>query len=399
MKKKLPSWSPAEDLKLVKGLKDGYSFAALTSILGYDERIIQLRCIELVLYVLVRENLSEPNEITLKPNSSIRVPPTEPASGITLKTLLDNRWITHCINGEKVLYSPEWWRTRNTTLLAPEDDDTGQPLKKSSSHLIIGKPWAPDNTRALLKAIQHGISKSALAKLTIRSHQSTLQQLVELGIITVGAEDDSSGTVIWLNKKVTAAKLSKKRFLEVLPLIEYGWRIDGFDLRAPDWWIRHQVLNEIIYEAVPDKIISKYPAGTDIDCDSEKQQQNNENKVPEHLKGDPSKPAKWMRGNYKYLITLLSEHRSIVVIAKKMDRSDSAISSRLQHIGMTRYEKATIPGEKGCIIKATLISIDHFRAQPFFVKKLLIDAGWTEKTNELHCPVWWNNYPHNVYRA
>ena len=30
MKKKLPSWSPAEDLKLIKGLKDGYSFAALT---------------------------------------------------------------------------------------------------------------------------------------------------------------------------------------------------------------------------------------------------------------------------------------------------------------------------------------------------------------------------------
>ncbi|WP_410731429.1 hypothetical protein [Citrobacter freundii] len=88
MKKKLPSWSPAEDLKLIKGLKDGYSFAALTSILGYNERIIQLRCIELDLYLLIRENLSEPNEITLKPNSSIRVPPAEPASGITLKTLL-----------------------------------------------------------------------------------------------------------------------------------------------------------------------------------------------------------------------------------------------------------------------------------------------------------------------
>ena len=75
MKKKSSSWSPAEDLKLVKGLKEGYSFAALTSILGYNQRIIQLRCIELDLYVLERENLSEPSEITLKPNSSIRVPP------------------------------------------------------------------------------------------------------------------------------------------------------------------------------------------------------------------------------------------------------------------------------------------------------------------------------------
>jgi hypothetical protein len=62
MKKKLPSWSPAEDLKLIKGLKDGYSFAALTFILGYNERIIQLRCIELDLYLLIRENLSEPKE-------------------------------------------------------------------------------------------------------------------------------------------------------------------------------------------------------------------------------------------------------------------------------------------------------------------------------------------------
>lgn len=218
MKKKLPSWSPAEDLKLIKGLKDGYSFAALTSILGYNERIIQLRCIELDLYLLIRENLSEPNEITLKPNSSIRVPPAEPASGITLKTLLDNGWVAHCINGENVLYSPEWWRTRNTSLLVPEDEDTDQLHKKTSSHLITGKPWTPDDTRALLKAIQHGISKTALAELTLRSHQSTLQQLIELGMITVGAEDDSSSTVIWLNKKISSAKLSKKRFLDVLPL-------------------------------------------------------------------------------------------------------------------------------------------------------------------------------------
>ncbi|KPR46135.1 hypothetical protein AN672_28955, partial [Citrobacter freundii] len=160
--------------------------------LGYNERIIQLRCIELDLYLLIRENLSEPNEITLKPNSSIRVPPAEPASGITLKTLLDNGWVAHCINGENVLYSPEWWRTRNTSLLVPEDEDTDQLHKKTSSHLITGKPWTPDDTRVLLKAIQHGISKTALAELTLRSHQSTLQQLIELGMITVGAEDDSS---------------------------------------------------------------------------------------------------------------------------------------------------------------------------------------------------------------
>ena len=89
--------------------------------------------------------------------------------------------------------------------------------------------------RVLLKAIQHGISKTALAELTLRSHQSTLQQLIELGMITVGAEDDSSSTVIWLNKKISSAKLSKKRFLDVLPLIEFGWHIDGFDLTAPDW--------------------------------------------------------------------------------------------------------------------------------------------------------------------
>ena len=396
MKKKLPSWSPAEDLKLIKGLKDGYSFAALTSILGYNERIIQLRCIELDLYILIRENLSEPNEITLKPNSSIRVPPAEPASGITLKTLLDNGWVSHCINGENVLYSPEWWRTRNPSLLVPEDEVTDQSHKKTSSHLIIGKPWTPDDTRALLKAIQNGISKSALAELTLRSHQSTLQQLIELGMITVGAEDDSSCTVIWLNKKISAAKLSKKRFLEVLPLIEFGWHIDGFDLSSPNWWRKHRVLKEIIYEAVEDKTIPNFPARTDIDCVSANLQQNNESSVPEQLKIPPQKPAKWVRGNYSFLITLLSEHRSIEVIARKMNRTDGAIRSRLQHIGMTRYEKPTIPGEKGCVIKATLISIDIFRNQPFFVKRLLIDAGWSEKNNELHCPVWWSNYPHNV---
>ena len=396
MKKKLPSWSPAEDLKLIKGLKDGYSFAALTSILGYNERIIQLRCIELDLYLLIRENLSEPNEITLKPNSSIRVPPAEPASGITLKTLLDNGWVAHCINGENVLYSPEWWRTRNTSLLVPEDEDTDQLHKKTSSHLITGKPWTPDDTRVLLKAIQHGISKTALAELTLRSHQSTLQQLIELGMITVGAEDDSSSTVIWLNKKISSAKLSKKRFLDVLPLIEFGWHIDGFDLTAPDWWSKHIVLNEIIYETVPDKTISNYPARTDIGCDSEKSQQNKESSVPERNQREPQKPAKWVCGNYKFLITLLSEHRSIEVIAKKMNRTDGAIRSRLQHIGITRYEKPTKPGEKGSVIKATSISTDIFRNQPFFVKRLLIDAGWSEKNNELHCPVWWSNYPHNV---
>ncbi|HGO5397163.1 hypothetical protein OGV35_12510 [Citrobacter sp. Cb016] len=396
MKKKSPSWSPAEDLKLVKGLKEGYSFAALTSILGYNQRIIQLRCIELDLYVLERENLSEPSEITLKPNSSIRVPPAAAASGITLKTLLDNGWVAHCINGENVLYSPDWWRTRNTCLLAPEDEDTGQPHQKTSTHLIIGKPWTPDDTRVLLKAIQHGISKTALTELTLRSHQSTLQQLIELGMITVGAEDDSSSTVIWLNKKISSAKLAKKRFLEVLPLIEFGWYIDGFDLSAPDWWSKHRVLNEIIYEAVADKTISNYPARTDIGCDSEQTQQNKENSVPERNQRDPQKPAKWVRGNYKFLITLLSEHRSIEVIAKKMNRTDGAIRSRLQHIGMTRYEKPTKQVEKGSVIKATSISIDTFRNQPFFVKRLLIETGWSEKNNELHCPVWWSNYPHTV---
>ncbi|EHK0948502.1 hypothetical protein JX819_005544 [Citrobacter farmeri] len=396
MKKKSSPWSPAEDLKLVKGLKEGYSFAALTSILGYNQRIIQLRCIELDLYVLERENLSEPSEITLKPNSSIRVPPAAAASGITLKTLLDNGWVAHCINGENVLYSPDWWRTRNTCLLAPEDEDTGQPHQKISSHLIIGKPWTPDDTRALLKAIQNGISKTALTELTLRSHQSTLQQLIELGMITVGAEDDSSSTVIWLNKKISSAKLSKKRFLEVLPLIEFGWYIDGFDLSAPDWWSKHRVLNEIIYEAVAGKTISNYPARTDIGCDSEKSQQNKESSVPERNQRDPQKPAKWVRGNYKFLITLISEHRAIEVIAKKMNRTDGAIRSRLQHIGMTRYEKPTKPGEKGSVIKATSISIDTFRNQPFFVKRLLIETGWSEKNNELHCPVWWSNYPHNV---
>ncbi len=87
-------------------------------------------------------------------------------------------------------------------------------------------------------------------------------------MITVGAEDDSSSTVIWLNKN-KFCEIIKKRFLDVLPLIEFGWHIDGFDLTAPDWWSKHIVLNEIIYETVPDKTISNYPARTDIDCDSE----------------------------------------------------------------------------------------------------------------------------------
>ncbi|HED2902348.1 TPA: hypothetical protein R4041_005834, partial [Citrobacter freundii] len=178
--------------------------------------------------------------------------------------------------------------------------------------------------------------------------------------------------------------------------IEFGWHIDGFDLTAPDWWSKHIVLNEIIYETVPDKTISNYPARTDIDCDSEKPQQIKERSVPERNQREPQKPAKWVCGNYKFLITLLSEHRSIEVIAKKMNRTDGAIRSRLQHIGITRYEKPTKPGEKGSVIKATSISTDIFRNQPFFVKRLLIDAGWSEKNNELHCPVWWSNYPHNV---
>ena len=156
------------------------------------------------------------------------------------------------------------------------------------------------------------------------------------------------------------------------------------------------MLKLIIYETVPDKTISNYPARTDIDCDSEKPQQIKERSVPERNQREPQKPAKWVCGNYKFLITLLSEHRSIEVIAKKMNRTDGAIRSRLQHIGITRYEKPTKPGEKGSVIKATSISTDIFRNQPFFVKRLLIDAGWSEKNNELHCPVWWSNYPHNV---
>ena len=53
------SWRSGAD----KRLKDGYHLVAFTSILGYNERIIQLRCIELI-YTFIRENLLEPNEIT-----------------------------------------------------------------------------------------------------------------------------------------------------------------------------------------------------------------------------------------------------------------------------------------------------------------------------------------------
>ncbi len=43
-----------------------------------------------------------------------------------------------------------------------------------------------------------------------------------------------------------------------------------FDLTARLVEQAYVVLNEIIYETVPDKTISNYPARTDIDCDSEK---------------------------------------------------------------------------------------------------------------------------------
>ncbi|MFZ4362253.1 hypothetical protein ACOY9X_28300, partial [Citrobacter freundii complex sp. 2024EL-00748] len=67
-----------------------------------------------------------------------------------------------------------------------------------------------------------------------------------------------------------------------------------------------------------------------------------------------------------------------------------------QRVSLGRNDLLIRTFQKGSVIKATSISTDIFRNQPFFVKRLLIDAGWSEKNNELHCPVWWSNYPHNV---
>lgn len=396
MKRSSLVWSPAEDLKLIKGLKDGYSLPALSSIIGHPDRAIQQRCIDLDLYRPVRENASDTSAITLKVKTSVKVSSKDPTSGITFKALLDNGWTAHCINGEDVLFSPEWWRTRKDVPLIQEDEETELGAKKSSLLLNHGKPWTPDDTRVLLHSLQPGISKSGIIELMMRSYQSIIQQLLDLGMIVIGAEDNASEEVIWLNKKIHSSKLTKRRFLDVLPLIESGWTIDGFELKAPAWWTKHKTLDDLVYLTPYTQVIAGENKKPDETGDLEPKVNDPKLNHPNQKEPVTSKPAKWMRGNYKYLITLLSEHRPPEVIARKMNRTVGAICSRIQHIGLSRYEKASNQGEKGNVHKVTEILSDHFRSQPQFVKQLLLEAGWKEESNVLHCPVWWINYPHNV---
>ncbi|WOC06326.1 hypothetical protein [Providencia sp. PROV024] len=79
-----------------------------------------------------------------------------------------------------------------------------------------------------------------------------------------------------------------------------------------------------------------------------------------------------------------------------MDRTAGAISSRIQLIGLTRYIKSEIEGEKGTVCIVDEVSIDTLRKQPDFVKDQLIGAGWKEKGNFLYSPDWWLKYPHQL---
>ncbi|MDO7831668.1 hypothetical protein Q5E86_17800 [Providencia sp. CRE-138-0111] len=341
-------------------------------------------------------------------------------------------WAPQVWRGEQSLRSPEWWTSR-PALAFRYNDDADAPARRTVHLLNNGKPWTPEDVGMMLTALSQRPSKDALTQVLMRSMSNIIQQLSIMGLVRVGTAEDSGEAKVWMCATIQPRVLSKMRYFDVLPMLHNGWLIDGLQLTAPTWWSDATQITDLIPGSWPLKA-SVTEADTPVRCNehmmaaatllkavnakrqaidtaapqppplAEKNATPAASTPPTSTEKRQPAPARektrngklWFAGNYKFLFTLLGEHHSPDVIAKKMDRTAGAISSRIQLIGLTRYIKSEIEGEKGTVCIVDEVSIDTLRKQPDFVKDQLIGAGWKEKGNFLYSPDWWLKYPHQL---
>lgn len=425
------AWSITDELKLVKGLKDNYSFTALSSVIGKDVEEIQRKCIAMDLYVAVCENIDDLSQITLVPNHQVGIACLGKTMTGIYRNLTEMGWAPQVWRGEQSLRSPEWWTSR-PALAFRYNDDADAPARRTVHLLNNGKPWTPEDVGVMLAALSQRPSKDALTQVLMRSMSNIIQQLSIMGLVRVGTAEDSGEAKVWVCATVQSRLLSKMRYFDVLPMLHNGWLIDGLQLNAPSWWAEATQITDLVPNSWPVKVAAPSDANAPdrsnehmIAAANLLKSVNDKRKAIENAKpqsapvvensvgsaqsstGDsaekqsPAPPRDkgrsgklWFSGNYKFLFTLLGEHHSPETIAKKMNRTASAVCSRIQLIGLTRYVKSEIEGEKGTVKIVNEVSIDTLRKQPDFVKEHLIGAGWTEKGNFLISPDWWLKYPH-----
>lgn len=424
------AWSITDELKLIKGLKDNYSFAALSSVIGKDVEEIQRKCIAMDLYIAVCENIDDLSQITLVPNHQVGIACLGKTMTGIYRELTEMGWAPQVWRGGQSLRSPEWWASR-PALAFRYNDDADEPTRRTVHLLNNGKPWTPEDVGILMAALSQRPSKDALTQVLMRSMSNIIQQLSIMGLVRVGTAEDSVEAKVWLCATIQSRVLSKMRYFDVLPMLHNGWLIDGLQLTAPSWWSDATQITDLVPGSWPLKA-STTEVNTPVHNSDHMlaaasllravnaKRQAIESAVPqpaplaekpaEHAASTPTasseqrQPASarekgrcgklWFSGNYKFLFTLLGEHHSPDVIAKKMDRTAGAVCSRIQLIGLTRYVKSDVEGEKGKVCIVNEVSIDTLRKQPDFVKDHLIRAGWTEKGNFLYSPDWWLKYPH-----
>lgn len=424
------AWSITDELKLIKGLKDNYSFTALSSVIGKDVEEIQRKCIAMDLYIAACENIDDLSQITLVPNQQVGIACLGKTMTGIYRELTEMGWAPQVWRGEQSLRSPEWWTSR-PALAFRYNDDADAPSRRTVHLLNNGKPWTPEDVGIMLAALSQRPSKDALTQVLMRSMSNIIQQLSIMGLVRVGTSEDSGEAKVWMCSTIQSRVLSKMRYFDVLPMLHNGWLIDGLQLNAPSWWADATQITDLVPGSWPLKV-SSTETNTPVHSSDHMLAAASllkavnakrlaiETSVPqpipqaekpiEHAASTPGaisekrQPAPgrekgrngklWFSGNYKFLFTLLGEHHSPDVIAKKMDRTEGAVCSRIQLIGLTRYVKSDIEGEKGKVCIVNEVSIDTLRKQPDFVKDHLIRAGWTEKGNFLNSPDWWLKYPH-----
>ncbi|MBN7840626.1 hypothetical protein J0A78_02020 [Providencia rettgeri] len=427
------AWSITDELKLIKGLKDNYSFAALSSVIGKDVEEIQRKCIAMDLYIAVCENIDDLSQITLVPNHQVGIACLGKTMTGIYRELTEMGWAPQVWRGGQSLRSPEWWASR-PALAFRYNDDADEPTRRTIHLLNNGKPWTPEDVGILMAALSQRPSKDALTQVLMRSMSNVIQQLSIMGLVHVGTAEDSSEAKVWVCPAIQSRILSKMRYFDVLPLLQTGWLIDGMQLIAPTWWSEATQITDLVPSSWPLKISAATDTSTPVSnnehmlaaanllksvnakrqaiatTDPQPAPKTDKLTEPEALnpsssdeKRQSSSPREkgrngklWFSGNYKFLFTLLGEHHSPDVIAKKMDRTAGAVCSRIQLIGLTRYVKSDVEGEKGKVCIVREVSIDTLRKQPDFVKDHLIGAGWTEKGNFLISPDWWLKYPHTL---
>ena len=374
-------WSPADELKLLMGLSDNFSFDALFSILGIDIESIQLKCIAMDLYSANYDDCENPTELTLIPRPFLSVACVNKMNPICFKTLLELGWEEQLFNGEPHLKSPQWWISRPTINFQFNKSEQDELFQVPLYYLNQSKPWTKDEVALLLNTLQQSPSKTKLTTVMMRTMTSIAHHLAYIGLVEIPKPDDVGKDKIWIRNDITQRFLRRAKYYDVLPLLEAGWKPEENRLIAPGWWVKAITLDDIINNQSPSELSqSKVQLHTDI--------------LPTATDKQAARPAKWFAGNYRFLLKLLNEHHSIETIGKKMKRTPGAVRSRLQHMGIAQYKRGA--DNTGQVEIATQTQSEHFKTQPDYVKETLLNAGWVENESILIAPGWWVKYPHNL---